>query len=386
MINVQEKLIESFCSSNRVGGLTHNFYRYPARFAPEFAKDVILEFSKEGDWVLDAFMGGGTTMVEAIANGRNALGIDINPLAHFIAKVKTTPLSSRDQERILDWADRLNFEETTLDQSATTDPRLRNIPEETRGLLVYAISTLSQLEFPRQRRFARCALLRLGQWAIDCRKDTPSANHIKIQLLKQVAKMLGGLNDLVQAARNRGVLKNKITSRRVLYLGTINEAVHDRNFAIFSAMPKLVLTSPPYPGVHVLYHRWQVAGRRETPAPYWLAALKDGHGESYYTLGGRSMTGLKRYFTKLTNIFWELHQFIDPNALVVQLVAFSDPDTQLPAFLNAMRLARYEELTLLGNTGSQHPSRRVPNRKWYTYSGDKQYASNEILLFHKPLR
>jgi hypothetical protein len=34
--------------------------------------------------------------------------------------------------------------------------------------------------------------------------------------------------------------------------------------------PKLVLTSPPYPGLHVLYHRWQVKGRRETPAPFWV--------------------------------------------------------------------------------------------------------------------
>jgi hypothetical protein len=386
VINVQTKLIESFCSSNRVEGLTHNFYRYPARFAPEFAEAVILEFSKEGDWVLDAFMGGGTTIVEAVANGRNALGIDINPLAHFIAKVKTTPLSSRDQERILDWAGRLNFEKTTRNQPATTDPRLRNMPKETKELLVYAVSTLNQLEFPRQRYFARCALLRLGQWAIDCRKDVPSANHMKTQLLKQVAEMLRGLNDLVHAAKTSGIQKNKITSKRVLCLGTINEAMHDRNFAVFSTMPKLVLTSPPYPGVHVLYHRWQVAGRRETPAPYWLAALKDGHGESHYTLGGRSMTGLKSYFTRLTNIFWGLRQFIDSDALVVQLVAFSDPDTQLPAFLNAMHSAGYEELTPFENVGLKRPLREVPNRRWYTYFEKNQHASNEILLFHRPLR
>ncbi|GAI58793.1 unnamed protein product, partial [marine sediment metagenome] len=159
---------------------------------------------------LDAFMGGGTTIVEAIANGRNALGIDINPLAYFIAKVKTTPLSARDQERILHWADRLNFEETTPDRSVMGDPRLRNIPEETRGLLVRAVSTLGQLEFPRQRRFARCALLKLGQWAIDCRKDIPSASHMKRQFLKQVVEMLEGLDDLVQAAKNLGIPKNKI--------------------------------------------------------------------------------------------------------------------------------------------------------------------------------
>jgi hypothetical protein len=31
--------------------------------------------------------------------------------------------------------------------------------------------------------------------------------------------------------------------------------------------PRLVLTSPRYAGVHVLYHRWQVDGRKEAPLP-----------------------------------------------------------------------------------------------------------------------
>ena len=386
MLVNEQRLVESFHSTRRVEGFTHGFYRYPARFAPEFARQVILGASKEGDCVLDAFMGGATTIVEAIANGRDALGVDINPLAHFIATVKTTPLSARDRERILCWADTIAFDEAIPNQLAMTDPRLRNIPEATRGLLIHAVSTLNQLEFPRQRRFARCALLKLGQWAIDCRKDIPSDNNMKRQLMTQVLEMLEGLDDLIEAAKNRGVPKNKMTSRRALYFGTVGEAIQDKIFAKFSSRPKLVLTSPPYPGVHVLYHRWQVGGRRETPAPYWLADLRDGHGESYYTLGGRSIAGLRSYFTKLTDTFSTLHQLIDQNALVVQLIAFSDPDTQLPAFLNAMCLAGYEELNLLRNSGTQRLSREVPNRKWYAYGEKNQYASNETLLFHRPRR
>jgi hypothetical protein len=41
-----------------VGGLTHGFYRYPARFSPEFAKAAIQLFSKPGQFVLDPYMGG----------------------------------------------------------------------------------------------------------------------------------------------------------------------------------------------------------------------------------------------------------------------------------------------------------------------------------------
>jgi len=380
----QTMLLEALRSCHRVEGLTHNFYRYPARFAPEFAREVIQSFTNEGDCVLDVFMGGGTTIVEAIANGRSALGIDINPLAHFVADVKTTPLSLRDQGKIRHWADGLDLENIPLDPPGVLDAQLRNMPEEVVFPLIQAVSTLNQLEFPRQRRFARCALLKLGQWALESRRDIPDASQMKRHLLRQIEEMLEGLDSLVQAARYRGIPKNKTTSRRTLYLGTITDAVHDKNFTKLSGKPKLVLTSPPYPGVHVLYHRWQVAGRRETRAPYWLADLRDGHGESYYTLGGRSVSGLKSYFTKLTDIFWALRQFIDPSAFVVQLVAFPAPDIQLPAFLNAMRVAGYDELTPFSGSGLERPQRQVPNRKWYTYGEKNQHASTEILLFHRP--
>lgn len=79
-----------------VNGLTHGFYRYPARFSPIFVRSVIEAFSEPGDWVIDPFAGGGTTLVEAMALGRNALGIDISSLSAFVCEAKTTIL--RDQE------------------------------------------------------------------------------------------------------------------------------------------------------------------------------------------------------------------------------------------------------------------------------------------------
>lgn len=384
MINAQNRLVELIQSRHPVEGFTHNFYRYPARFAPEFVREAIMQFSNEGDCVLDAFMGGGTTIVESIAAGRTALGMDINPLAHFVTTVKTTPLSSRDQERISDWVGRLNVDVVSPQEPAIYDPRFKNVPGELRDFLISAVSTITQLEFPRQRHFARCALLKLGQWAIDCRRDIPSPGAMKAQLLKQISEMFTGLDELVQGVKSQGIAKNKVTARRKLYCGTIQEAIQDKNFARFLHRPKIVLTSPPYPGVHILYHRWQVRGRRETPVPYWLADLRDGHGESFYTLGGRSKRGLEEYFVKLTEMFDSLRQLIEPSAIVIQLVAFSAPEAQLSSFLNAMSLAGYEEVSLFGSSNSERPFRQVPNRKWYTQLGFNQHASNEILLFHRP--
>src|SRR4051812_11869620 len=87
-----------------VEGLTHRFYRYPARFSPVFARAAILQFSKPGELVLDPFMGGGTTLVEAVDANRQAAGADLNELAVFIARVKTTPLTRLDTRAISRWS------------------------------------------------------------------------------------------------------------------------------------------------------------------------------------------------------------------------------------------------------------------------------------------
>jgi len=383
IINDELKLIDSFQSSAPVRGLTHTFYKYPARFAPEFAREFICQFSKEGDCICDAFMGGGTAIVEAVASGRYAVGMDINPLAHFITASKTTPLSLRDQDNILFWAESVDFK-AAIDN--IDDYRTKNLPDEMKRIFAYAMATVNDLEYPRQRRFAKCVLLKLGQWAIDYKKNIPTTIALKIQFMKQVNEMLEGLNEFVVTAKSNGISKNKITSRRVLYLGNVHSILQSKEFPVNYPKPKLILTSPPYPGVHVVYHRWQIRGRRETPAPYWITDLRDGHGESYFTLGSRSEKGLRDYFENIENIFRNMRVLIDPEAIVVQLVAFSEPGTQLPAFLNAMTNAGYEEITPLGNTASERPLRKVPNRKWYANSQEKQPASNEILLVHKPVQ
>jgi site-specific DNA-methyltransferase (adenine-specific) len=51
---------------------------HPAPFPLELATRVVRMFSFHGDTVLDPFCGTGTTMIAALRNGRNSLGIDID--------------------------------------------------------------------------------------------------------------------------------------------------------------------------------------------------------------------------------------------------------------------------------------------------------------------
>ena len=47
---------------------THGFHSYPAMMIPQVAQRLILEYSKEGDTLLDPFCGFGSVLVEAKLN------------------------------------------------------------------------------------------------------------------------------------------------------------------------------------------------------------------------------------------------------------------------------------------------------------------------------
>ncbi|WP_456418893.1 TRM11 family SAM-dependent methyltransferase, partial [Methanocaldococcus infernus] len=52
--------------------------KYRGNWAPQVARNLILRYSKEGETVLDPFVGSGTTLIEAKLLFRNAIGVDIN--------------------------------------------------------------------------------------------------------------------------------------------------------------------------------------------------------------------------------------------------------------------------------------------------------------------
>ncbi|MEK7532126.1 MAG: transcriptional repressor LexA, partial [Patescibacteria group bacterium] len=72
---------------------THGIHTYPAMFIPQVARRLLETYSKEGDTICDIFCGSGTALVESNVLNRNAYGIDLNPLAIFLAKAKTTPIN-----------------------------------------------------------------------------------------------------------------------------------------------------------------------------------------------------------------------------------------------------------------------------------------------------
>jgi len=70
---------------------THRWFRYREGFSPG-----LLDHISIGKRLFDPFCGCGTALIEAGFLGINSIGTDVNPLAVFIAKVKTDFYSKTD--------------------------------------------------------------------------------------------------------------------------------------------------------------------------------------------------------------------------------------------------------------------------------------------------
>ncbi len=95
----------------------------------EFYKDHTHDPDTNDKLILDPFMGGGTTVVEALRLGCKVTGIDLNPVAWFIVKTEVEPVDidalraafDRLSERRVEWSGK-SVRDTLLEQYKTECP------------------------------------------------------------------------------------------------------------------------------------------------------------------------------------------------------------------------------------------------------------------------
>ena len=328
-------------------------------------------------------------LVEALATGRDAIGVDISQLAEFVAKVKTTVYSEAELDTLDTWSKRI---------ASAIDIRkssiwfvdyaelgyYKHLEHPSRWRLRKAIEqglwSAMRLGTPRLESFGRCAVLRTAQWALDGRsKQAIGIDEFREFLETNAAGMVEGARGLRAAViANGGRRTIEVLQRSAAGLE------EDDRMQVCRA-PRLVVTSPPYPGVHVLYHRWQVDGRKETPLPFMIANKLDGAGSSYYTMGDRKFPELKTYFDNIRATMSSVSALANPRTVVVQMVAFSDPEWQLKRYLETMVEAGLREvfLPVLKGQGDGRLWRGVPGRRWYSDQRGKTPGSQEVVLIHR---
>lgn len=377
--SVFSALAEAAMDRTPVSGWTHNFYRYPARFSPRFAATAIECFSQPNDLVLDPYMGGGTAVVESIVSGRDVIGNDLNSLATFIAGVKITVLSSEEVVSVKRWAAKkvpeFGYHDPSDDLASVIDAdKTRNMSlvraRFIKKIVAAALSSILDLPTENARNFAKCVVLRVGQWALDGRERHTPLSDFRSKLTLTAGEMLESITKFGDRAKRNGAEATILN---------MNATELDRSAVFHGRKAALAVTSPPYPGVHVLYHRWQVDGRRETPAPYWIAGCSDGRGASFYNFGDRRETAADTYFNNSLMTLLAIRRVMKDGGYMVQMLAFNQPSSQLPRYLENMERAGFSEV----RSSDTRIWRQVPHRKWHATLIGNTHSSNEVVLVHR---
>ena len=88
---------EFWTSKQRAAHSLHEI-SYRACFKPQLPRFFITRLTDPGDLVLDPFMGRGTTLLEAVLLGRDALGNDVNPISRILVEARLDPPSQAEVE------------------------------------------------------------------------------------------------------------------------------------------------------------------------------------------------------------------------------------------------------------------------------------------------
>lgn len=244
----------------------HGIHEYKGKFNPQ----VVRAFANvlgvnAGDWLIDPFAGSGTSTVEALSLGVNALGIDRSPIAVEIARAKTVAwLHPNPTELALaleTWLGRLQHgldEDARPSHARTTrwtdqdrDYLERWFQPRTLSELTLALELIDDLREEAARRLLRVAVSSIAravslQLPEDLRvRRRPSgfvAPPILAPLAKAVSAIIVGLREL--AATQRTASNDVIAST---VLGSASDVSSYSDLGLHAKHARrAIISSPPY--------------------------------------------------------------------------------------------------------------------------------------------
>jgi DNA modification methylase len=238
----------------------NNIHWYPASFVPQIPSIMIQLLSKEGDIVLDPFVGSGVTLIEATKVRRNPIGVDINPFAVDIAKAKFQAITFATDQ----WKENLKQEvlTTQISESAETYCRKHKISDEvfkwfekntlTELLCIYDVVMRNNRKCFLLEKILlssilhrSCSQRRHYTYITDgCYPDEFEYINAKKLFLEQVELVTKSSKFFKEQYKRRYFEEYKQTNIRI-------EVGDARNLGFISDKSvDLIVTSPPYLGTH----------------------------------------------------------------------------------------------------------------------------------------
>lgn len=246
-----ERIDWTFSNRGKGSGI-EALHPYPAKFIPEIPQAFLEAVDlPKGSRVLDPFCGSGTTLFASQRLGHLSLGIDLNPVACLISRVKT----SQAPAGLLDKAE-VVISEASIDDNPTI-PDIPNLshwfkPEIQRAAaaLVAAIGRQADNQcFDALRLALSSILVRVSNQDSDTRYAAVEKNISAADVFRLFS---GAVSKLAKALATRDW---NLTEAKVIESDVL--AVKPEELGgLFDA----VITSPPYPNAYEywLYHKYRM--------------------------------------------------------------------------------------------------------------------------------
>lgn len=276
---------EDFWSFKKDGDrdYVHGLFAYPAMMVPKMQREILDVFNnrigKNGILtIFDPFMGSGTIMVEGMLHGANIIGIDINPLAYLVSKVKTTIYSlkslNKSVQRLLD--------NISKNERTPIETNFDNIEKWFKMNIILDLDhikkQIQQESSLKVRRFMWVAFSETVRSLSNSRSSTYKL-HIKdsktidefdkdaIQVFRAILiKNFNSTKEYQERLEELGyIIKN---GKRSKYIGEIiikmGDSTKESKKLCKEYHPNLIITSPPYGDNHttVTYGQYSVLALR----------------------------------------------------------------------------------------------------------------------------
>lgn len=230
----------------------HSIHPYPAKFIPNIPRALIESLPiPKGSIILDPFCGSGVTLTEAQNAGIESVGVDLNPIACMLSRVKTRSLSST----FLNVA--FEIIKKCKDFSGTVDiPDIPNLDhwfkkdvQRSITLIINAISDIEDTVIADALRFCVSSII------------VKVSNQESDTRYAAINKVYSG-DDVFSFFLQKAAILSKVKEENKQYpiANVLNKSSLLLEPSDFEKPVGLIITSPPYPNAYEywLYHKYRM--------------------------------------------------------------------------------------------------------------------------------
>lgn len=230
----------------------HSIHPYPAKFIPNIPRALIQSLPiPNGSIILDPFCGSGVTLTEAQDAGIESVGVDLNPIACLLSRVKTSPLSTDFLKSAYDIVDNVKTftGKATIPHIPNLDHWFKKDVQRSLALIIDSINSVKDPNISDALKFCLSSIIvKVSNQESDTRyaaiNKAYTGNDALAFFLQKASKLNKVKEDAISQASAKVLNKNSLL------------LVKDD----FQKPIGLIITSPPYPNAYEywLYHKYRM--------------------------------------------------------------------------------------------------------------------------------